>query len=275
MRLAASISDEGSLSRAPDSFSRIQASRASRRTNFLRPSRTTGKREACRTRPSVALETWAFEHLSSRATSFKVSSFLCGSTQFLRWMVSEKWRRWRQRISWRRRSDEPAAGSTLPEEGFAHRETGFVAASGGGVCPHGQAIQSPQRHLRRSRQLARRTVEAEHLFCSGCSAFSRPFPSLGPVLEPRKRGAERGAPNCSKCSPFRSFAPKPIQCRSRWVSVRWSAPRAPWMARVERSLGGSDPLFLGAGPPKTLPASPRVAPAQTTQRRRLSNQPRR
>ena len=31
-------------------------------------------------------------------------------------------------------------------------------------------------------------------------------------------------------------------------------------------MGGSDPLVLGAGPPKTLPAAPRVAPAHPAPR---------
>lgn len=100
--------------------------------------------------------------------------------------------------------------------------------------------------------------------CSGCSAFKRASRRYRPELEPPNRGTERGAPNCSKCSPFRLFAPKPLEERNLCASVRLRAPRAPDGSHGGRSLGGSDPLFLGAGPPKTLPASPRVAPAQTS-----------
>ena len=47
--------------------------------------------------------------------------------------------------------------------------------------------------------------------CSGCSAFSRCSRRYRPALEPLKCGSEMGAPNCSKCSPFRPFAPKPME----------------------------------------------------------------
>ena len=204
MRLAASISDDGSLSRAPDSFSRIQASSASRRTSFLRPSRTVGRAEACRTLPSVALETCALEQRSSRATSFKVSNFLCGSIRYLR--------RRRPKNGGASMSEPHGEGAPIARPLSRCRESkasptgrrGLVAASGWGVGAHDQA----RSHRFRRKQTGSRNGQSGTPVCSGCSAFSRLFPSLQAGVRAAKRRRRKGSTQLQQVLPFQPLRAK-------------------------------------------------------------------
>ena len=180
---------------------------SSRESLFLRPSRTVGRGEACRTLPSVALETCALEQRSSRATSFNVSNFLCGSIRRLR--------RWRPKNGGASISEPHREGARMSapisrKEGFAHREEGSRRCFGMGNWYPQPDSPGLEPSLRKEPKSGFPNGQSGTPVCSGSSAFSRCAPRYRPALEPPKGGAERGAPNCSKCSPFSPFAPRSI-----------------------------------------------------------------